>query len=398
MKENMIETVCNITHVDIVLETHENTLKPFFIDTEQSPLVHSDALRSVIRMNIETNDGICFLIDPDEFYYAGLQCSEGYVYIGPMSDKKHTTVQCRKMLKRVGIDAKEPRQFHGMTLPEMRDIILLVNTLLDNPDIEKTDIPLFKEIEIEYMAQEDTEKLQFRVHEEEADEANAYRHGYKEEQELMLAVKEGRTKDAIRLCESMDRDEGRLSNNDFNHRRYIAIIGISLCSRAAIEGGLSPSMAYKLSGYYIQKCDNATSNSHLLYLRNHAIEDITSQVHSVQKQTHGSNYVAQCKNYIQKHYREKISLDELSEALLISPSHLSRTFKKETGINIQDYINQVRIERAQQLLCFSNYTLAEIAEYVHFPSQSYFGKVFKQFKGMSPKQFRDRFKTDEINA
>ena len=62
---------------------------------------------------------------------------------------------------------------------------------------------------------------------------------------------------------------------------------------------------------------------------------------------------------------------------------------------MQDFINEERVFRASNLLMYSDLSLSEVAEYVHFPSQSYFGKVFKQVKGMTPKAFRDRFHSAE---
>ena len=81
---------------------------------------------------------------------------------------------------------------------------------------------------------------------------------------------------------------------------------------------------------------------------------------------------------MRKHYREKIYLEDIAEALGISPTYLSKLFKKETGQCLQDYINEERVFRAANLLIYSELSLTEIAEYVHFPNQSYFGKIFKQ--------------------
>jgi YesN/AraC family two-component response regulator len=55
----------------------------------------------------------------------------------------------------------------------------------------------------------------------------------------------------------------------------------------------------------------------------------------------------------------------------------------------------VRVYHAANLLMYSEYSLMEIAEYVHFPSQSYFGKIFKQYKGVTPRIFRDQYCTKE---
>jgi AraC-like DNA-binding protein len=111
---------------------------------------------------------------------------------------------------------------------------------------------------------------------------------------------------------------------------------------------------------------------------------------------HTSGYTEQCKDYVQKHFREKIYLDQIAGMLGISSSYLSRLFKKDTGMCFQDYVNEVKVERSSNLLLYSNETLSMIAEYVNFPSQSYFGKIFKERRGMTPRQFREKYKPAEF--
>ena len=97
-----------------------------------------------------------------------------------------------------------------------------------------------------------------------------------------------------------------------------------------------------------------------------------------------------------KHYREKIYLEDIAENLGVSSTYLSRLFRKETGICLQDYITEFRVERAANLLIYSNESLPRIAEYVNFPSQSYFGKVFKKYKQMTPRKYRELHKPREF--
>lgn len=75
--------------------------------------------------------------------------------------------------------------------------------------------------------------------------------------------------------------------------------------------------------------------------------------------------------------------------VFISSSYLSGLFHRETGVWLQDYIVQVRVEHAAKLLLYSNESIARIAEYVNFPSQSCMGKVFKAYKHMYPREFRE---------
>ena len=71
-------------------------------------------------------------------------------------------------------------------------------------------------------------------------------------------------------------------------------------------------------------------------------------------------------------------------------------YSREMHIRLQDYIVRFRVERAANLLTYSDESLGRIAEYVNFPSQSYFGKVFKQYMHETPKEYRESHKTKEF--
>ena len=81
-------------------------------------------------------------------------------------------------------------------------------------------------------------------------------------------------------------------------------------------------------------------------------------------------------------------INQIAEALDISPSYLSRLFHRETGTKLQDYIVEVRIDRAAELLLYSSLSISDIAVYVNFPNQSYFTKLFKKVKGITPFSYR----------
>ena len=85
-----------------------------------------------------------------------------------------------------------------------------------------------------------------------------------------------------------------------------------------------------------------------------------------------------------------ISLDHLAEICHLSPNYLSSLFKKEVGISISEFIQQLRIDEAKKLLDLTNYSISEIGTFLNFNDQSYFIKTFKKHTGLTPKQYRGR--------
>ncbi|NJD02068.1 MAG: response regulator [Ruminiclostridium sp.] len=98
--------------------------------------------------------------------------------------------------------------------------------------------------------------------------------------------------------------------------------------------------------------------------------------------------IFEVKNYINKYYYKKISLQELSDTFFINPSYLSTLFKKETKENISDYTQKVRIENAKTYLKELKSPIQEIAEMTGFTDYRYFCCVFKKTTGVSPLQYR----------
>ena len=378
MRNNHIRILCSVIKVDLVYEAADGTVIAFFDNGAESPLMQSPNLRRLMREGTEAQGGIFMRHNPDDCYFAGLHAGDGFLYMGPMAHQRLTAAKRRRMYRAYGIESEDLPVLPVFTLPEIRNMALLANTILENANLEEEELLQLNAIVNVGEEQLHRDQTAFGLKEEEADD-------------VLQAVKEGRGEDAVRISEKMDRDSGRLSHSDLNHRRNMAIVGITLCSRAAIEGGISPAAAYRISGYYINKCDEAVDPAYLLHYRNRAIEDLAGRVREKLNKPRGSVYVRRCRDYIQKHYREKIYLEDIAEALELSPSYLSRLFKKETGICVQDAINEERIYRTSNLLLYSDFSLAEIANYVGFPNQSYMGKIFKKYKNMTPMAYRSTY-------
>lgn len=92
---------------------------------------------------------------------------------------------------------------------------------------------------------------------------------------------------------------------------------------------------------------------------------------------------------VQEHFRKERFLDFYASKLEITPKHLSRTVKCQTGYTAVEWIEKFVILEAKVLLKSSNLNIQQIADELNFPSQSFFGKYFKKITGLSPKEFRN---------
>lgn len=101
--------------------------------------------------------------------------------------------------------------------------------------------------------------------------------------------------------------------------------------------------------------------------------------------------IRKAQEYIDRHYRDKISLDEIAGVIGISRYYFSTLFKQETGINFSTYLNEIRIKKAKELLLKSDITAGQVYAQVGFSDQQYFSKTFKKYTGKTVTEYREQF-------
>lgn len=98
--------------------------------------------------------------------------------------------------------------------------------------------------------------------------------------------------------------------------------------------------------------------------------------------------VGKINDYIHQHYAEDIGRCEIASSFFLTPEYLAKMYKKKTGVNLKDYINEYRIEKAKELLLSGEVTIGDVAERVGFDNFSYFSTLFKKFTGQTPKDYK----------
>ncbi|NLK28203.1 MAG: response regulator [Clostridiales bacterium] len=175
-----------------------------------------------------------------------------------------------------------------------------------------------------------------------------------------------------------------------------------------------------MNGYDIIKVAQESCNIYLMLLRNYhfidqsteniyekfcarihfcgSIEDIFSLlIHYVQqsldhileeKKQADTRPIRIAKQYIKENYMKPISLEEVSDYVGFNASYFSTVFKKETGINFLEYLSEVRMNQAKELLKSTKLNVSEICEKVGYNDVKHFTKYFKKIVGIKPNEYR----------
>lgn len=381
-----ISIMTNIKIFEWDCETDE--ISCYGVLAEQSnPLILSEELRELLKNRIMNQKTPVIYQDENKVIFCGMrEKMTKMLLLGPICIEDMSYAEIHRYCKAYQIENEQcPPKLKLQNLLALLELLSYIKIdekyedeeILDaNGLIEKQEIGLEADVRI------DTEDI--------------YHHTYQEEVKTMDYIREGNLEEVVGAVELLASTAGKLSENEIRNERNLGICSITLATRAAIEGGAAPAKAYKLSDLYINKIDQCKRMTEIFEYRKRSLYDFAKLVVEEREKRANSRYTEQCKEYIRKYYHQKICIPDIAEALGVSESHLSRIFKKETGESIQKYSMHMRIERAENLLKYSEASLTEISEYLCFSSQSHFGKVFKVYKNMTPKQYRDYYKSPEF--
>lgn len=95
----------------------------------------------------------------------------------------------------------------------------------------------------------------------------------------------------------------------------------------------------------------------------------------------------QVKNFLEEHYGEEISVDQLAAMVELSPKYFAEVFKKTYGSGVMEYLAQIRMNKAKQLMLGSDLLLREVAHSVGYKDEFYFSRKFKKEIGLSPSEY-----------
>ncbi|MBE6848614.1 MAG: AraC family transcriptional regulator [Ruminococcus sp.] len=215
---------------------------------------------------------------------------------------------------------------------------------------------------------------------------------YEREMAFFHSVCSGDLEQARELFKPLDSEQmGKLSDDSLRNLKYHLIITVALLTRYCIEGGMEMEAAYNLSDIYIRSIDKCQQEEQIHQLHRELVDDYAQRMHLLHKRSLYPKPVIVCMDYIYENLHTKITLPVLAEITGLSPSYLSRLFRRETGMTVSEYITRKRIEAAENMLKYSEYSCIEISGNLCFSSESHFIQVFRRYTGYTPKQYRHKF-------
>ena len=227
-------------------------------------------------------------------------------------------------------------------------------------------------------------------------ENNVHHNPYDQELREFGSIENG---DLIQLEKSLQEDYdgtiGTLAKDPLRNLKNLGIVLVTLASRAAIRGGLSPEISFSLSDSYIQQIEECRDLALITPLAHKAEFQYAGMVHEIKEKQKGvlkkqkNPRINKCKDFIFSHLHDRITLEDLAVEADCNPNYLSQLFKECEGISISGYILQEKINRAKNLLIYSDYSYIEIATYLGFSSQSHLGTHFKKHTGYTLRQYRE---------
>lgn len=212
-------------------------------------------------------------------------------------------------------------------------------------------------------------------------------HGdYLAEKQFFDSISEGRYVDLNRVTTGRI---GKIGGGDpLRQMKNQLIIFAVLCSRAAIAGGVSVEGALGLSDFFINQAEAADTVPAVEALSMEMYRMYIQRVQKVKADQGFSPLIRSCREYVETHIFERIRLADMAVSAGYTESYISRTFKKETGESLFDYINRRKVELAKEILRGTAISVSELSDRLAFASPSYFGSVFRKFTGMTPLEYQ----------
>lgn len=211
---------------------------------------------------------------------------------------------------------------------------------------------------------------------------------YALEEPLLQAISKGDVTEAMSITRQFMSIIYPPRINDIVSDKKAALYSTNTLLRiGAGRSNVHPVYLHELSGKFVKMISDNSSTMKLDKIHEKMVRDYCRLVQNKSRSQY-SEMIRNTLNYIDFHLSQTLTLAILADYNHVSTSYLSKTFKKEVGSTITDYIMNCRIHSSLRLLSTSKIQIQEIASYVGMPDFNYYTKIFKRIIGCSPSEYR----------
>ena len=392
--EYIYEQMVRILHGNITCISESGAIEACYGDmaVQCNPLFTDPEFLSAVHER-ERKDYPDLFYEKDTILYAVVSLENAKIVAGPVSTEKHIKDSEHYLMQHHHISDETGFRLSFCELKVFGSGILMlyhmitgkeltINDLWQKNGIRETDIIEVKGQISSVIFEHQEQELPHNPYDQEVRELDSIRHGDVEMLNRSLA-------------ETYRGEVGQLAKNQVRQAKNIAICVIALASRAAISGGMIPEEAFSMVDGYIMKIEdmnNAVKIDSMMRQAEYEFAECVAEIHkNEQKNEQKNELVEWTKNYIYQNLHSDIVIGEIGQKIGVNTSYLSDLFHKVEGTTIQQYIRKEKIRLAENMLRYSDYEVKEIASYLSFCSQSYFGNIFRQQTGMTPARYRKKY-------
>ncbi|MGS0972444.1 MAG: helix-turn-helix domain-containing protein [Candidatus Izemoplasmataceae bacterium] len=391
MKRNNIYDIMHyLSNIPFYIENKNGETIDFMkliIPSKIKKLIKGNRKQIIMSLSSST---ISQLDDNSNLSYIGLIVDKDYVVVGPFLKREMTlnqTFQLKKRLRLIGEEAILcDNMFHQLRVLNVSEIELIYHIIKTFNNEHETTLEYKKlsTMPVKNVVEIDPHSL-FQEYE-------FVKRNYKIENLYLQIVQRGDVKAAKTFMtqEIMTNLPERARNDSLRNAKTRLTIMNTLCNRAAINGGINVQLGHQIStnlGIQIERMDSIIDANRFMKnilvaytesVRDYAIKDYSTLI---------KNAIF----YIREHITTPVSLQNIANFLFVSKEHLSREFKKETGIQVSKYIQKAKVVEAKTLLKNHNHSVSDISIMLGFANSSHFSNMFKTHTGMTPKEYQSNY-------
>lgn len=342
-----------------------------------------------LENSIDKAKGLGYAVHHEVF--VGYVCFAGdkYILLGPVSERVVSFEQCADILKELEVNLSKVREMEYLLskIPVMNRSRFLwtlqfLNYLL-NDDFELKAKDVSGQEILKGSGLSEIDEMNYDAVTESHDTQEV-------ERQIMAAILAGKDKELMEILTQLTDaplSSGRLAGDSLRATKDTFIASVSVVSRLAVYVGMDYELALTLSDMYIRKAETMTTIEEVIIAIGSMMLDYCCRIKKLKQYEGSSILTIKVMDYIRRHIREAILLEDMAGELKYSVSYMSATFKKDTGMALKQYLQQEKIEEAKYMLLQPEAAIVNVAEALSYSSISHFQASFKRISGMTPMEY-----------